>query len=226
MTSHDDEKLDFRKLQRELDNAVEQDAKYWRENDAKIRAVTEQKVATYEEFKDLVAASHLKPLSRDDHIEKISQFSKHPWNPVAHSYSNSKTTPQPCLPKDEVKVPRTSQEFARDWQHRVKNVQERHDYLLVCGAPLLAELFQMDIGFGLLGDIITALSVFKPENARVVLDILSVLKNSQRFVLSLKFLSKNDIESCEQLFKRLEEIERDKEYEEILKVLRSVYLPL
>jgi hypothetical protein len=51
MTSHDDDRLDFVKLQKELDTAVEQDARYWRENDAKIRAVSEQKVATYDEFK-------------------------------------------------------------------------------------------------------------------------------------------------------------------------------
>lgn len=51
MASHDDDRLDFNKLQKELDAAVEQDAKYWRENDAKIRAVSTQRVATYEEFK-------------------------------------------------------------------------------------------------------------------------------------------------------------------------------
>lgn len=51
MVSHDDDKLDFGKLQKELEKAVEQDEKYWRENDAKIRAVTTQKVATYQEFK-------------------------------------------------------------------------------------------------------------------------------------------------------------------------------
>ena len=51
MTSHDDDRLDFSKLQKELDAAVVEDARYWRENDAKIRAVTEQKVQTYDEFK-------------------------------------------------------------------------------------------------------------------------------------------------------------------------------
>ena len=51
MASHDDDRLDFNKLQKELDAAVEQDARYWLENDAKIRAVSTQRVATYEEFK-------------------------------------------------------------------------------------------------------------------------------------------------------------------------------
>ena len=48
--SHDDDRLDFGKLERELDSAVEADKRYWRENDAKFRAVN-QKVGSYEEFR-------------------------------------------------------------------------------------------------------------------------------------------------------------------------------
>lgn len=62
---NDDEGIDFHKLEKELALAVEADAKYVRENDAKFRAV-EQRVASYEEFRDIVGASHLKPLERKD----------------------------------------------------------------------------------------------------------------------------------------------------------------
>ena len=62
---NDDEGIDFRKLEKELALAVEADAKYVRENDAKFRAV-EQRVASYEEFRDIVSAAHLKPLERKD----------------------------------------------------------------------------------------------------------------------------------------------------------------
>ena len=49
--SHDDDKeIDFGKLERELHKAVEADARYWRENDAKFRAVN-QKVGSYDEFR-------------------------------------------------------------------------------------------------------------------------------------------------------------------------------
>ena len=50
--SHDDDDkvIDFNKLEKELGEAVAADAKYWRENDAKFRAV-HQKVATYDEFR-------------------------------------------------------------------------------------------------------------------------------------------------------------------------------
>ena len=60
-----DDKIDFSKLEKELAAAVEADAKYQRENDAKFRAV-EQRVGSYEEFRDIVAASHLKPLDKKD----------------------------------------------------------------------------------------------------------------------------------------------------------------
>lgn len=46
----DDTVIDFKKLEKELTHAVEDEARYWRENDAKFRAV-HQKVATYDEFK-------------------------------------------------------------------------------------------------------------------------------------------------------------------------------
>ena len=50
MVSKANDKIDFGKLEAEVYDAVEADAKYQRENDAKFRAV-HQKVATYEEFK-------------------------------------------------------------------------------------------------------------------------------------------------------------------------------
>ena len=62
---NDNEGIDFQKLEKELASAVEADAKYQRENDAKFRAV-EQRVASYEEFRDIVNAAHLKPLERKD----------------------------------------------------------------------------------------------------------------------------------------------------------------
>ena len=50
MVSRNDDAINFDKLEREVLNAVDADAKYQRENDAKFRAVN-QKVATYDEFR-------------------------------------------------------------------------------------------------------------------------------------------------------------------------------
>ena len=69
-TMNEEEEIDFRKLEKELSLAVEADAKYDRENSAKFRAV-EQRVSSYEEFKDIVCAAHLKPLDRKDITGKL-----------------------------------------------------------------------------------------------------------------------------------------------------------
>ena len=62
--------IDFKKLEKDLFAAVEEDARYQRENDAKFRAI-EQKVGSYEEFKDIVAASHLRSLDKKDREGKV-----------------------------------------------------------------------------------------------------------------------------------------------------------
>ena len=50
MASMDRDHIDFDALEEELHAAVEADARYWRENDAKFRAIN-QKVGSYEEFR-------------------------------------------------------------------------------------------------------------------------------------------------------------------------------
>ncbi|KAK7113703.1 coiled-coil domain-containing protein 103-like [Littorina saxatilis] len=229
MASHDTDRLDFNKLQKELDAAVEKDAKYWRENDAKIRAVSEQKVASYDEFKDLVAASHLKPLNKGDRLDNINEFSKHPWNPAASgAKQNSDVSKTSQTRQGEVKVPKNSQEFAKEWQRNIKTPQQRYTYLLNCGSAHLAQIFRTEVSFGLLGDILAALVIFEKENIKTVVDILLSLKQSNRFVLSLQFLSKKEKDVCAQLFDKLSEvIEEDgnaAELRETVSGLRADYL--
>ena len=50
MVSRSEDVINFDKLESELDAAVEADARYQRENDAKFRAI-HQKVPTYDDFK-------------------------------------------------------------------------------------------------------------------------------------------------------------------------------
>ena len=50
MVSRSDDAINFDKLEAELNDAVDADERYQRENDAKFRAVN-QRVATYEEFR-------------------------------------------------------------------------------------------------------------------------------------------------------------------------------
>ena len=50
MAAPDRDHIDFNALEEQLHAAVDADARYWRENDAKFRAIN-QKVGSYEEFK-------------------------------------------------------------------------------------------------------------------------------------------------------------------------------
>jgi len=61
--------MDFTKLEKELSGLMQKDDKYWRENDAKFRAA--KQMATYEEFENIVKASHLKPLEKSDHVQEM-----------------------------------------------------------------------------------------------------------------------------------------------------------
>lgn len=45
-----EDKVDFEVLETELQNAIQEDFKYWRENSAKLRAVN-QRVSSYDEFR-------------------------------------------------------------------------------------------------------------------------------------------------------------------------------
>ncbi|KAF3700672.1 Coiled-coil domain-containing protein 103 Protein schmalhans [Channa argus] len=71
--------INFPALEQELQMAVESERGYLRENEAKLRAVS-QKVGSYSEFRDLVLTCHLKPLEKKD---KDGAPRKQPWNPVA-----------------------------------------------------------------------------------------------------------------------------------------------
>ena len=55
--------VDYNKIQNEVKNAVKAEQRYWTENDAKFRAIA-QHVPTYEDFRQIVLASHLKPLDK------------------------------------------------------------------------------------------------------------------------------------------------------------------
>uniref|UniRef100_A0A665WPI3 Dynein attachment factor N-terminal domain-containing protein n=1 Tax=Echeneis naucrates TaxID=173247 RepID=A0A665WPI3_ECHNA len=78
--------IDFPALERELQMAVESERRYQRQNEAKLRAVS-QRVASYREFRDLVVSCHLKPLEKND---KDGAQRKQPWNPVPTSFPEYK----------------------------------------------------------------------------------------------------------------------------------------
>ncbi|XP_060074310.1 coiled-coil domain-containing protein 103-like [Ylistrum balloti] len=226
--SHDDESLNFDKLEKELYAAVDADKRYWRENDAKFRAVG-QKVESYEEFQDIVKASHLKPLEKGDNLNNI--VFDQPWNSHAIKMKNAaplKSTGSNLHKTDN--LPKNGQEFARDWRRHHKTVEGQYDFLLSIGGARLEEIFKTEISFGLLGDILTALcSGFSNSDSTAILAIVEGLSSANRFSLSVQFLSSKEKQVCSDLFQKLQlsiesQTEADgKHIQDRLKELEKIY---
>ncbi|XP_069761249.1 coiled-coil domain-containing protein 103 isoform X2 [Narcine bancroftii] len=194
------ETLDFQALERELEVAVALDEKHKRENDAKFRAV-HQKVGSYEEFRDIVLASHLKPLELRDKSGSRNQ----PWNTCVR-LSRTKSSVQVGLSKPTDSQPRTAAEFSRDWRRYYCTEPEKYAFLLALGAQLLGRIFHAEIGFGLLGEFLVILcDHLQPGDAEAIYWILLHLSQTQRFSLSVDFLSSREREKGRRLVQVLEQ---------------------
>ncbi|XP_060111249.1 coiled-coil domain-containing protein 103, partial [Heteronotia binoei] len=197
--------IDFQALEKELQEAVTADEKYQRENDAKFRAVR-QKVASYEEFRDIVLASHLKPLEKKDNIGNKTKVL---WNCCASKASYTQES-RVELPQELQQLPETSSEFYRDWRRCMKSSQEQYRFLLQLGPQKLGQIFQADVAFGLLGEFLTVLSEnISVEDRDCVLEILESLSGTKRFGLNAELLSRQEKESCRNLFEKLQRMEAD-----------------
>ncbi|CAL8238303.1 unnamed protein product [Lota lota] len=84
----EDEVIDFVSLERELWCAVQEEQKVQRENSAKLRAVS-QRLATYQEFRDIVLSCHLKPLDQKER----RGTGRHTWNPLVSPSNHSPSVP-------------------------------------------------------------------------------------------------------------------------------------
>ncbi|XP_051894373.1 coiled-coil domain-containing protein 103 [Pristis pectinata] len=196
------ETIDFQALERELQVALALDEKHKRENDAKFRAI-HQKVGSYEEFRDIVLASHLKPLELRDKLGARNQ----PWNTCAR-LTSSEDSIMLTLPNSQHtdSQPRTAAEFSRDWRRYYCTGPEKYAFLLTLGAQLLGNIFHAEIGFGLLGEFLVILcDHFQPGDAQAIYWILLHLSQTQRFSLNVDFLSSREREKCQRLFQLLEE---------------------
>lgn len=101
--------------------------------------------------------------------------------------------------------PETSAEFYRDWRRHLGSGPERYEALLQLGGLKLGRLFQMDVGFGLLGEMLVALADHvRPADRWAVLGILHSLASTGRFTLNLSLMSCAERESCRALFQKLQ----------------------
>jgi len=192
-----DGEINFSKLEQQIDSAVSADKMYWVRNEAKIRAVT-NKVATYEEFEDIVKASHLKPLEKGDRISDIKVF-KQPWNINSGSGASSQTSSERSTEISYQSVATVNQ-FDRIWKRQCKNSLERFNFLTELDCSKIHHIFQAEIALGLLGEFISAIHEnYKSEKSETIANILYTLTKCGRFELSLQFLSEKEKNSLSEI---------------------------
>ncbi|KAG2461036.1 CC103 protein, partial [Polypterus senegalus] len=200
------EVINFLALERELQSALAADKKYQRENDAKFRAI-HQKVGSYEEFRDIVLASHLKPLDKKD---KIGDERKQPWNTVAASSGQKPTSTTEAatpMPQEHLIIPQSAAEFYRQWRRNLPSGAEKYSFLLSLGGEHLSAIFRAEIAFALLGEFLQVLlENFSPKDCMAVMTILLHLPRTQRFGLHLDFLDQAERDGCKQLIEKLQRL--------------------
>ncbi|NXJ84215.1 CC103 protein, partial [Trogon melanurus] len=150
--------------------------------------------------RNIVLASHLKPLEKKD---KLGERRNVLWNPCA---AHAKA-PQPSdveIPQELDQLPGTSAEFYRDWRRCLKSRKEKYQFLLELGGKALGRIFQADLGFGLLGEFLAVLAEnVCHEDRAAVLQILESLSGTERFGLNMELLSESEKESSRDLFRKL-----------------------
>ncbi|GFO05546.1 coiled-coil domain-containing protein 103-like [Plakobranchus ocellatus] len=231
-SSHDDDSLDFGKVEREAKSMVDYDERYWLENSAKFRAV-EQRVASYDEFREIVMAAHLKPLEKEDKISSMGVFTQ-VWNQSAlknpqkdGNYSNGNPDTSDMTNHSTVKVPKTGQEFLQHWKRECKTLEQKRHFIMAIGSVKIQELFQIEINGGLLGEFVDCLlHDFDESETKCVIELLESLSKSQRFSLALAFLSKKEKENLAALFEELCKLQHSQESIELkerVAVLKTLY---
>lgn len=212
-----DDSVNFGCLQKELSAAVQRDEKYQRENDAKFRAI-HQKVANYDEFRDIVEASHLKPLQRED---KLGGIAYQKWNAGntsdKTSYNTSSTTTTTSYPP-----PQNQQDFNKVWKRNCKTLDDKLHLLLTIDVEDFSKCTSLDCP---VGEMLTVLNTCQEEkHFPTILYLLDTIRSSKRFSLQMSFLAHNEKQQITSLFQRLSQWNIKIDIQEICKMINSLEL--
>ncbi|XP_014234074.1 coiled-coil domain-containing protein 103 [Trichogramma pretiosum] len=218
------EPIDFRALEAELDVALKADELYKLQNDAKIRAI-EQRVPTYDDFRHMVQAAHLRPLDKND-TKKRAQGS---WNQCAVAVDSDekaggdvearmaemrpKEGEEEIDPLDPKIEPKTSQEFVKYW-HRLREPRKKLAYLVRFQDRLKDKFFGGEVPTEFLEELFDCtLDMIgekndddkeQPERVRQLLGLLELLGQCRRFVLNLSMIENKA--PIDRTFERLYEL--------------------
>lgn len=218
MDPEKEDMIDFGKLENELANAMANDEKYQRENDAKFRAIR-QKVANYDEFRDIVLASHLKPLDKKD---KSGGMSYQLWNRMMAETGDVPDAIAVTEPT-EWTIPKTTSEFDKTWK-KISFAKDRFQFLINIGPDNLKKFFVTDTPLGEIISCMHAEAIY-PEQLPIVLTILEIITLSKRFSLNLDFLDESETDMLQNIFDNCETVlNNDEERSELKKLLATLLM--
>ena len=198
------------KIESELNSVLDQDNRYWRENDAKFRAVAQN--VSYEQFEEIVKASHLKPLDKSDKSQ-LSKPKSSIWNSIANVTSRKSASDDKRLENAGINKatmePKNVDEFYDSW----KNVEkcDRISFLEELGQDKLKKVLTTEIPSELIVDFIHTFLSFAPSASSevdtlllaTVVRTLELVTQSRRFSLSVQFLSAAERAAGAQLMEKL-----------------------
>ena len=201
--------INFDKLEKEFHNAVLADEKYSRENDAKFRAI-EQRVGTYEDFRQIVLASNLKPLEKGETLRSMPI--KNTWN-LAADKNNGKENDETKKLNHEVSslsetIPKSNLEFTQIWRKIGDCQKKQWDFIKNIGADKLIDLFMSEINGDMLGKFFKVFfcqieETQKKDDCDLIVNLLNGFPICNRFELNYLFLQKKEIELCKIVFEKL-----------------------
>lgn len=238
MNEEDKLVIDIAKIQSHVQKECLAEERYKRENSAKFRAI-EQKVPTYEDFRQIVLASHLKPLEKGETLANVKIKNMNTWNMAKNQSANGESdsnSKNDDIYENKEKLlqlkPTNNLEFLKIW----RILDEKYDcdakwaFLHNVGVELTQKIFLPEINGDILGKFIQlfAFKLKKETNttemdAKLVVDFMNCFARCQRFSLNRMFLKKEELQMCQEIC-----VELDKQIEKLdeneLKKLKSSYL--
>lgn len=135
------------------------------------------------------------------------------WNPHAQGKSAT-TTSKPNQPLPLIsKIPKNSHEFSKVWKRHCNTDTEKYQLLLKIGGEELGRIFKAEISMGFLGEFLVILhSCLEERDVMETVLILEELSKTNRFDLSVKFLSGKERSAASELIQKLDKLSIEEEF--------------
>ncbi|RXG72092.1 Coiled-coil domain-containing protein [Armadillidium vulgare] len=176
--------VDPSQIEARIRAGIEADRRYTAENSAKLRAINT--ASSYDEFRQLVMGSHIKPLERNDKTKVRPSI----WNSFAASACkrSGKTQSQDAENSDLNNPPNTTEGLVQLWERL--DLAERLELLRGLSTTGVDRLASGLVAGGLLGDVITTLLAFTPtvNDVVMVVNVLQSMTQAKRFSLSVQLV--------------------------------------